>query len=362
MFYGIDLGKESFIVAALGIKDEQPTTWHVALNSPEWERFKDKLTKEDFIAVEASSNTFWLVDQIKDRVKESFVINTWKFTTIHETKKKTDRIDAVKIVKRLKYYILFDKSPDELPLVFMPCFEVQKMRSLFSTYNLLKKEKNMTKNRIRSLFTQNGIPGLGKYDISKEEVQTEILVRLKDDSSLIFQVEQFFELLNFQEGKINIIKNEILKKGMIFKTAIERLVTIPGISIFIAIAIMTDVVDVNRFPNAKKFCAYLRTAPTVDSSGDSTKIGKINKQSRTLTMGLLVECINHFRNSSEKLNEFYIKKSKGKSKGKVRVAVVRKILTAIYYMLKRGVDYYYLNEKNFENKTKELQRILKKAS
>ena len=86
---------------------------------------------------------------------------------------------------------------------------------------------------------------------------------------------------------------------------------------------MSDIADINRFKNAKGFCSYLRSAPKVDSSNKMIHIGKINKNSRRLSMELLIQSVHHFRDC-KKFNYFYKKKSKEKSKRKVRVALIRK--------------------------------------
>jgi transposase len=361
MFYGIDLSKESFKAGILGIENDKLKIIHGGLQKEYLEKFKQRLTKEDYVVVEASTNTFWFVDQVRELIKECYVVDPWKFSIIYQSKKKTDRIDAEKLTRKLKYHVLYDQSPDEFPTVFVPSKEVQEIRSLFSTYDFLKKEKNMTKNRIRSLLSQNGIFGFKNKDISEKKVQEELLAEEMSEI-LIFQVKMLFEVLDIQEKKMDETKGKILIKGKIFEYEIELLTSIKGISPFIAIAVMSDVVDIRRFKNAKHFCSYLRAAPGIDASGDKTKIGKVNKHSRNLTMGLLVESMNHFRNGSSKIEAFYQKKSKGKSKGKVRVAVVRKMLTFIYHMLTRDQYYYYIDKKNHANKKAEYARALKKIA
>jgi transposase len=361
MFYGIDLSKESFKAGVLENDSEKLKIIHCGLQKEYLEKFKLRLTKEDYVVVEASTNTFWFVDQVQELVKECFVIDPWKFSIIYQSKKKTDRIDAEKLTRKLKYHVLYDQSQDEFPTVFVPSKEVQEIRSLFSTYDFLKKEKNMTKNRIRSLLNQNGIFGFKNKDISEKKVQTEVLTQEMSEI-LVFQIKILFEVLEVQENKMEETKFKILIKGKIFDKEIDLLTSIKGISPFIAIAVMSDIVDVHRFKNTKHFCSYLRAAPGIDASGDKTKIGKVNKHSRNLTMGLLIESINHFRNGSHKIEVFYQKKSKGKSKGKVRVAVVRKILTYMFNMLTRDQYYYYIDKTNHANKKAEYARVLKKVA
>jgi transposase len=282
-----------------------------------------------------------------------------KFSIIGKSNKKTDKVDAIKLAKKLKYYVMFDRSKDEFPTVTIPPKAVRELRSLFTSYQMLKKERNMTKNCIHALFKQNGLIEFRKLDLTKLHVREKIRA-FKTDPVLEFQLKQMLDKLDELDKVQDAYKTMIIQIAHAeFDNQIRLLTSIKGISPFLASAIMADIMDVNRFANAKHMCSYLRAAPKIKASGDSTQVGKLNKQSRGLTMSLMAESVTHFVNSSKKMTEFYASKIKGKSAGKVRVAVIRKILATVYYMLTREVLYYYVDSKNYDNKLKQYQRVLK---
>jgi transposase len=361
MFYGIDLAKESFKAAILqeGVDDHHIVS--CPLHGEAFDRFKAQLHADDYVAVEASTNTFWFVDKIRHFVKECYVLDPFKLTIIYRATKKTDKTDALKIAHRLKYFILFDKSGSEFPRIFIPSKEIQELRSLLSTYTLFKKELVMTKNRIRSILTQNGYFGLKHKNISVQKQQKEIL-DIPFSATVHEQLVVLIELLNAQEYSIKSLKETIISKSTPFKREIDILTSIKGISPFVAVVLIADIADVHRFKNAKHLCSYLRAAPKIDASGDRTKIGRINKHSRRLSMSVLVECMNHFRESSPRLNAFYERKVLGKSRGKVRVAVVRKVLVAIYHMLSQNMYFHDIDDKNHRKKMREYEKIMQKAA
>lgn len=357
MFYGIDLHTDSFKAAILGENTEKTTVKTVNLKTDAFTQFLNTLTEEDYMVVEASTNTFWFVEQVEKRVKEVYVVDPFKFSIIANSRKKTDKIDATKLAKKLKYYVCYDQSADEFPTIYIPCKDVNELRSMFTTYEILKKQACMTKNRIRSLFRQNGIFNFAGENLSYNHVQEKIK-GLQVSASLSAQLRILLSLLNTQEDEKENIKAEILIKGKVFYREIKILTSIRGVSPFLAIAIMSDIADINRFPNAKKLCSYLRTAPRIDASGTKEYVGKVNKQSRTLTASLMTESIKHFIDSSDRLHKFYFDKRKGKSAGKVRVAVMRKVIVIMYNMLKDEKLYYYKDEKNHAAKLKQYESIL----
>ena len=111
--------------------------------------------------------------------------------------------------------------------------------------------------------------------------------------------------LDIIEQEVEELKKVIYKLGnQLFKEEIELLLSIKGFSPLTAIALMSDVIDINRFPCVKKFCAYLRTAPRVKASNNSTTIGSTNKYSRSLSCTLLSQSVNHFAKSGEYLGSF----------------------------------------------------------
>lgn len=56
------------------------------------------------------------------------------------------------------------------------------------------------------------------------------------------------------------------------------LITILGVGYYTALLIVSEVGDVNRFPDAEKLCSYAGLTPSVRRSGGSTVHGHITKE------------------------------------------------------------------------------------
>jgi len=359
-FIGIDLHYDNF-VAAYFVGDKIVQTVRIYFNDKvRFEAFLKDLRKGDFIALEASTNSFWFYDQICERVTECFIINTRKFLIVSGSVKKTDKIDAKKIAKKLRYRVLYSADEDEFPTVFVPNKKVQELRTLFTTYEMLSSHKTSLKNRIFSLLV-----GQGYYFKSKElhaRKKKEKILSLAMADSVRFQLELLYDEIELKEKKIKEIKNKILELGIYFEKEIDKLVEIKGISVFTAIAIMTDIADIKRFKSSKKLCSYLRSAPKVDSSNKSTKIGSVNKQSRKLALKMLLQGLAHAYKSSPYLLSIYERKIKSKKAGKVRIAIARKIFTSIFHMLKNDKHYYWKDNYTYNNKKKEYEIFIRKLA
>lgn len=354
-YIGIDLHSNTFTTYFLEVNQKDHIKSYF-LDKNGLDRFIKELSKNDSVAIEASTNTFSFYDLIKEKVKEVLIVNPLDFHIINNTSKKTDKVDSKKLSKMLKYHVETDKN--FLPEVYVPEQNIRKLRALFTTYMLYKKQITGLKNRIHSLLKQNLKP-YNNQDIFSPTKEKEIM-SLNIGEVYLIQIKSIYESIKYLKEKQDEIKKEILYTGRHYKKEIEIITSISGISVFAALAIKADYAEISRFKNAKKFSSYLRSVPKVDSSNDKTYIGKTKKRGRKLSITLLLQSISHFRKINPNIEDFYQRKVKGKSKGKVRMAIARKIFVSIYYMLREGENYKYKNEKNHQLKLRIYERFLKK--
>lgn len=358
IFHSIDLHLDSFLDSRLSFEDGPDqgkiVTAKYFLDEGSLQNFKAQLGKEDYIIVEACTNSFWFHDQVKDLVKKCFILDVNKFK---QNINKTDKIDGKKLVKRLAFFVMANGDQEDLPTVFVPPIEVRELRGLFSTYQLNKKTTTQFKNRIHSILKQNGIPVLRK-EISEPAFRTKLLA-LPLSQAWKVQIRLLFKQIENIEQETEELKKVIYQLGnRLFPNEIKLLLSIKGFSPLTAIALMADVVDINRFPCVKKFCAYLRTAPKVKSSNKSTTIGSTNKFARSLSCSLLAQSVNHFAQSGGPLNAFYERVKTGKKAGVYRMAMIRKVLVCVYYMLKRKKQFYWTDDKLYNSKLIEFKKLV----
>jgi transposase len=171
----------------------------------------------------------------------------------------TDKIDADKLCRIIKMQVL--SGEQTISPVTIPPKEIPDLRALFSTYRLMKKQNTQVKNRIHSLlkeqlyrFTREEI--FGKKDRAK-------IREVSADPVLRFQVNRLLDRLERAEGDVETLKERILAAASPFMPETGILTGMKGVSVFIAIAIIADIIDVSRFRDAKAFTSYLRSAPYV---------------------------------------------------------------------------------------------------
>jgi transposase len=357
-YIGIDLHKDNFTLAVIFEDGKIATDKIYFADKKKFKSFLNGLKKTDYVAVEASTNTFWFYDQIVERVKKVYVINPSRFAEISNSKKKTDKKDALKLAKKLRYKVMCDADEDEFPTVYVPAKTIQELRSLFTTYELLSEQSTAVKNRLQSIFVQNGYNIESKIVFRKKDRQR--LLNLEMPKTAKVQLTMMYNTIANLTMQRKELKEEILLIGSVYKEQLNYLASIKGVSVFTAIAILTDIADIERFENPKKLCSYLRSAPKVDKSNKTEKIGRVNKQSRKLAMKMLLQGLTHTYKSSEYLYDFYKRKKKGKKAGKVRIAIARKVFVSIYHMLKNKTYFYWIDKDNHKKKMEDYEKFLNK--
>ncbi|GHT72632.1 IS110 family transposase [Spirochaetia bacterium] len=354
-FIGIDLHTNKFTCCYRDERSADKRTETFDLNEAGLAAFSGTLMADTHVLVEATITTFSFVRLFKDRVKEVIIANTYELKQISLARTNTDKLDADKLCRLIKMQVLSGEQT-ACP-VTLPPPEIQELRSLFSTYRLYKKQNAQLKNRIHSLLKEQ------LYGFTQEEIfdkRSRAKIRgLSPETALNFQVNQLLDRLERDEADVEVLKEQVLVHGEPFMREIDILTSMKGISVFIAIAIIADVIEVSRFKNSKHFTSYLRSAPKVSNSNTSTSIRGTNKQGRKLAATLLTQSLNHVLDSSLKLRRWYERLCEYKKAGLVRTGLRRRVLAEIYQMLKKGEYHYARDAKKHEAKLAAYTKLLK---
>jgi transposase len=200
-----------------------------------------------------------------------------------------------------------------------------------------------------------------KSNLGGKKYRNELLSKHPLKKMWIIQMVCLLNILETIEIEKKQLKEIIVYNGYKqFPKEVTKLISIKGFSPFTSVALMTDICTIERFTNSKKFCSYLRTAPKVTASNNTVHLGKINKRGRTLTCSLLTQSVIHIGNANQHFINFKERLQKGKKACTVRIAIIRKILTSAYHMLKNNEVFRGVDKKSYKRKLMELNRTIKK--
>ena len=90
-------------------------------------------------------------------------------------------------------------------------------------------------------------------------------------------IEDHLSIINHLDGHIEALEKD-LKFTLEQKEAVKLLKTIPGVGMIVAITIVAEIGDIQRFHSPKALCNWAGLTPRVRSSGGITRHGRISKE------------------------------------------------------------------------------------
>jgi transposase len=328
-YVGLDVHKDVVEYCILDAAGKKIDGGRIVCEQSVLKRFATKtLSSKDHVALEATTNTWSVVDIIEPHVAKIVVGNPLKTKAIAEAKVKTDKIDAMILAQLLRC--------DFLSTVWIPDAKTRVLRRLSSFRKSLVQDTTATKNRIKGIlnhllikhtvvWSTTGLDELRKLDIPSHErtiMDCEIAV-LEHLKKQIEKVESEIKKLAYEEEDVRL------------------LMTLPGVDYNTATAIVAAFGDISRFKDADHAASYLGLVPRIKQSANSCRLGAITKAGASLARSLLCEAAQHLSRNEGPLGVFVRRLLQKKTWNKAIVAGARKLATIAYHMLKNKEPYRY---------------------
>ena len=357
-FHGVDRHKKYWSISVL---DQEGVEIEFIGKCEDPKAYVGKLGSEDAVVTESGSGCFYWADRIERQGGLCFVIDPHKFKIIKDSWNKTDKNDSRNMAKALWVYLVTGQFG--LPTVYKPSAVIRELRKLFSQYQMLNKQIRILKNSVQSVLVENGIAlsKLEKNHLLSEKRGLEVLKSQDVTAASRMCIQMNLELLWKVAQQKKELTKEIFLASEPLKNQVELLLTIRGITPLSALAFLADVTDVKRFKSLRKMNAYLGLVPKCKDSGEKSRSGHINRESRKLTRTILTQSLIHVTDASPHFRRFYDGLKWQKGAGKARIALIRKLCGIMRRMLLNGEEFRYVKTENFERKLRKYMRDLEKT-
>ena len=288
------------------------------------------------VAVETIGNWYWIVDEIEAAGCLPRLVHARKAKLMMGEINKTDKLDA-RGLNRLQ-------RSGTLPTVWIPPGELRDQRDLPRTRMVLVRQRTQLKNRIHATLAKYALHDLEVSDVfgvHGRALLRERFERLPSHTGyasrqLLGQIEELGRQVRALETRIRVT----------FKLtpAIQRLLTLPGVGLTLAVVIALEVGDVARFASAEKLAAYAGTTPRVHASGGKTRFGPPRPDVNRYLKWAFVEaanviCLRRGRAPHCHVSHLYDRIARRKGHAKAIGAVARHLAEATYWMLSRQEPY-----------------------
>ena len=329
MFVGMDLHKNYLQIAVMNEKGKVLENSRINNNLKQVGRFFDNLNNEKTRIVMESSCVWYNIYKYLSEKKHLNVVlsNPIKTRAIASAKIKTDKLDAVKLANLLRGGYIAE--------CYVPDRRIMDLRELVRHRAALVRMRTKLKNKIHSIVLMKGIQISGKHCSSFTHLYNEELKALND-----YRINGYLHLIESLDSEIKIVSKQIVTLAKEDEMA-SLLMTIPGIGYYSALLIVSEIGDINRFPDSHHLCSYAGLIPSTHSSGGITYHGSITKRGSKYLRWIMLECVHvHIRtNKSSNVTQFYARLAKAKGNSKAAVAAASKLLRIVYCIMKEKRKY-----------------------
>jgi transposase len=318
----------------------------VSCEREELTRFaREQLRPDDCVALEASTNTWAVVDLISPHVGRVVVSNPLRTKAIAQAKIKTDKIDAKVLAHLLRC--------DYLPEVWEPDVQTRRLRQLVTLRTSLIGDRTRIKNRIQSILASRLIRCPYSSLFAKRSIEWLRLLSLDEEDRLMVDGE-----LRLLEG----VQREIAEVDRRLQAIaheeqrVRLLMTLPGVSHTTAVALVGALGDVSRFQDGDHAASYLGLVPKTRLSGDKCFHGRITKTGNTSARWMLTQGVQHPAGNAGPLGAFFRRIARRRGRQVAVVATARKLVVIAYLMLKSNEPYRYADPDLVDRKSRRIRK------
>jgi len=239
-------------------------------------------------------------------------------------KQKTDFNDARTLADLLRAGML--------PESYRVSDEIYDLRVVVRERYFLVSKRTDVKNRIHGLATTQGLHLVdGGNPLGKKGKKW-----VQENDEILKELHEVIEELN---AHIDVLDKKIEKATHTIPEA-KLLMTVPGVGKITALTVIAEVGDFSRFEKPEKLASFAGLVPKQRSSGEKVRLGGITHLGSKYLRTAMVETAMRIRPEYAPELHRYVESIKlNTSPKRARVALARKMLTIMWMMVTKNVEY-----------------------
>jgi transposase len=293
----------------------------------EAQRFYEALSGPVLVGIESSGNTLWFERLLAKLGHQMRIGDPTAIRASIPRKQKCDRRDA--------RYLLQLLVENRFPAVWVPSLAERDLRQLLKHRHTLVQMRTRAKNQLQHIAMNQGLQKKSKLwtkagleQLKSMELETWTKRRRDDLLKILGELETHIDQLS----AVVAVEAQRWPKAVL-------LMSHPGVGPIVALATVVTLGDVSRFENGKKVASYLGLIPREQSSGQHRRLGAITKQGNRFMRFLLVQAGMSAAKGDSELGRAYKRLAQRKHHGVAKVAIARKLVLRLYWMLRTMTRY-----------------------
>lgn len=280
------------------------------------------------IAVESTFNWYWLVDGLMAAGYRVHLVNTAAVKQYDGLKHTDDESDAFWLAHLLRLGIL--------PTGFICPKAIRSVRDLLRKRGQLVRQRTAHILSIHNLYarnTGNRLSSNAVRQLTKEQVAARF-----DDPNQVLAIESNRSMMHALDNQIKALERAILQQVKL-DPRYRYLLSIAGIGTILALTIMLETGNIERFEKVGNFASYCRCVGSEKLSNGKKK-GKGNtKNGNKYLSWAFVEAANFAIRYNDQAKRFYQRKMAKRNRVVALKAIAHKLARASYYVMRDQVPF-----------------------
>jgi len=343
LYLGIDQHRKQLTVC---VRNEQGDVVFRRQVSTQWERvraflaeIRTKAGKAGFVAIlEVCGFNDWLVKLLNE-------YGCFKVLLVQpegRSKKKTDRRDANALSELLwvnRERLLEGKRVQGVRCIHWPTEEEAADRQLTELRKRLGQLRTRSINRVKHVLRKHNLqqecPTKGIDTLKAEQWLRTVPLGVMDRLEMDLVLTQW----KGWDEQIRTLDAEITRRQA--KNPMAAVIaTVPGCRAYSSLALAARIGSIERFPRPSSLANYWGLTPGCRNSGEATdRLGSITKQGSATARFILGQLVLHVLRKDAWMRAWYARIKKRRGSKIARVAVMRRLATILWHMVKYNVPY-----------------------
>lgn len=282
------------------------------------------LPKPVRVGLEASGYSLWYEEMLEDLGIELWVGDPGQIRKAAPRKQKTDRNDARLLLQLLE--------ENRFPRIWVPDKATRDLRQLLMHRHKLVTMRTAIGNQLQAIAMNRGLQkkkGLWTKEGRQQLKSLELphWTKRRRDELLALREQWDQEIAELDEVVARQAERNADARYLMHH---QR-----GVGPITALAVVLSLGPVERFASARKVASYAGLIPTEYSSGGKQRLGHISKEGNPFLRWLLVEAATLAVRYDPEMKRMYWRLVERRGKSIAKVAMARKLLVRLYWMLRR---------------------------
>ncbi|ASP47018.1 IS110 family transposase [Cognaticolwellia beringensis] len=337
-YCGIDLHARLLYVCILDEHGNKLVHQKIKADPHQLHKLLKPYIEQVVVGVECMHCWYWVSDFCREINVEFILGHALYMKAIHGGKAKNDKIDSYKIASLMR--------GGNFPLAYNYPAETRATRDLLRRRTYVMRHGSELKAHVVNTDSQYNLPAqsLNLKNVSARDGLRDYY----DDPVVQRMIALDMNILDCYIRELKHVESFIEGKAKEHYGALLNIVrTFPGIGQILALTILYEIGDINRFPSVQQFASYSRLVKCKAESAGKTYGTSGNKIGNGYLKWAFSEAAVLYLRGNDNAKRYLAKLQKRMSKGKALSALAHKIGRCVYFMLR---DRQVFDEDKFLNR------------